>query len=48
MAAAGLDRVIDMVEGLEASDYTQESWSKLAGAPSHAKDVRADETATEM
>lgn len=48
MAAEGLDKVIAMVEGLDASSYTEASWTKLENALSAAKEVRADESATEM
>ena len=42
----GLDRMISMVESLEASDYTSDSWSILEDALREAKEVRADENAT--
>lgn len=46
--SAGLDRMIAMVEGLEASDYTEESWSALENALEAAKKVSADENATSV
>lgn len=47
MARSGLDRIIAMIEGLNASKYTQESWEKVEDALSAAKEVRANGSATQ-
>ena len=39
---SGLDRIMSLISGLDASEYTEESWAKVADALEAAKAVKAD------
>ena len=47
ISAAGLDRIIALIESLDASEYTADSWNAVEEALAAAKAVRADGTATQ-
>lgn len=47
MVTAGLDRIINLIESLDASEYTQESWAAVEEALAAAKEVRTDSNASQ-
>ncbi len=47
IADKGLEKIIEMVESLDPSEYTKESWADVEEALAAAKDVAADENATQ-
>ena len=47
MSLTGLDRIIDRVEGLDSSDYTEESWAAVEEALAAAKKVRINKEASQ-
>ncbi len=44
---ASLDRMIALLESLDASEYTEESWAEVEAALENAKSVQADANATQ-
>ena len=47
MVSTGLDRVIALVEALDASEYTTDSWAAVQEALAAAKEVQADKNAAQ-
>lgn len=47
MVKAGLDKMISLIESLDTSEYTEESWAKVLDALAKAKEVRADAGASQ-
>ena len=47
IADRGLEKIIAMIESLDPSEYTAESWAEVADALAAAKEVAADENATQ-
>ena len=47
MVKQGLSRMIALIESLNSSEYTKESWAAVEDALANAKEVQVDENATE-